>query len=349
MDKKKLAVIVPTANREDTIDSWLFNCVHDAQKYSVDLIVYDSSSDDNTRQVTQKYTDDGFDVVKYIRYDGIFDGFSLDHKVIAAYKDFADFYEYIWLIRDGLIPLIGSFYNKLNDYMSKKVQCIIVDALYRNYYQTIEKEYVRVEDAQRLLADQAHRLQTLGMLILSSRIALELIENVPLNDDVYSLWQMAAPLHYFVKKQFKIVYYVGYTFTYNRKIPKKHFWQSGHKMFEQWGYRWCNVIDKLPSQYDKVKDEVYKIYTVDFHPFTLKTVVSLRVYENMNYKTVKKYSKYLEKVTDTPIWLFYLLALTPKWYWGNRLKNTDGFLSRTMCWMYLSIVQKIPDEGNDIF
>lgn len=344
-DYKKLAIVVPTANRETTIEQWLFELCDDAKRYDVDLIVYDSSSNDKTECVVSNYVLDGYENIKYVRYDGEFDGFSLDHKLINAYQQFSAYYEYIWLIRDGHIPCLKDFYDQLNTFMEQRYECIIVDAEYRNFYQSKKVIYSEKKDCIRLLVDQIWRMQTLGMLIFSSKFALRLIDQVPLTEDVYSLWQMAAPFHLFAKNPYKIVFYVGRTFTHNIKVFGGHFWQSGEKHFMQWAYRWCHVIDRLPMEYDRAKSEVYKMYTCDFHAFIPKTILELRVYGTMNIKMIKKYKKYLIKVTDTPVWFFFVVSIIPKCMWKRVLNHSEGLFCKILCWIYLCLMGIEADEG----
>ncbi len=344
--KKKLSIIVPTANREAAIDNWLKETSKDANMYGIDLIIYDGSSNDKTKDVVQKYKSQGNKNVIYSKYDGFFDGFSLDHKIIAAYEEYAADYEYIWIIRDGLIPCIDSFYNRLNDYMSEGYPCIIVDADFRNFYANKEVFYGDIrKDYEKFLTEQAHRLQTLGMLIFSSEFALDLIKHVPLDDKVYSLWQMAAPFHFYVRKSFKVVFYVGRTFVGNREGHKGHFWQSGEKLFKQWGERWCNVIDNLPSEYDNAKNKVIKLYTYDFHPFSPIIIAELRAYSNFNYRIVCKYEECIKRVSNTPIKFIKFVSLTPKWFWKLILKYDESLFAVLLWNIYLYKVREYPVEG----
>lgn len=346
--KKKLSIIVPTANRETAIDNWLRETANAAKVYDVDLIIYDSSSDDKTEVIVQKYKAESNNVI-YSRYGGLFDGFSLDHKLIAAYEEYAADYEYIWIIRDGLIPCIDSFYGQLSIYMNKGYPCIIIDADFRNFYVNKEVYYndVRME-CEKFLEEQAHRLQTLGMLIFSSEFAMDLIKEVPLDDKVYSLWQMAAPFHYGITKSFKAVFYVGRTFVGNRNGNKGHFWQSGEKVFEQWGNRWCRVIDNLPGEYDKAKDKVIKLYTCDFHPFSPKIIAELRAYSSFNYKMLRKYEKSIKRVSNTPIKFLKCISLSPRWILKFILEHEESLFTVFFWSVYLYETKEYPVEGKMI-
>lgn len=344
--KKKLAILVPTADRETTIKNWLYETVEDAKEYDIDLIIYDSSNSDITKNISEEYIKKGYSNVRYCKYLGVFDGVSLDHKLISAYERFAEEYEYIWIIRDGLIPKINTFYAKLMEYIGLKYPCIIIDALYRNYF--IEKETIYKgceKNCPKLLEEQAHRLQTLGMLIFSSDFAGKLINEVPLNENVYSLWQMAAPLYYYDSHNIDIVFYVGDTFTFNTQYYKGHFWQGGEKIFQQWGVRWCRVIANLPDSYNEAKNKVLKIYTVDFHPFAPEVIMDLRAYGELNKQIVHKYRKYILKTSDTPMWFINFVANTPKIFWKKALNNKKRLFYKLLCCIYMIMIEKIPVEG----
>lgn len=343
---KKLVIVVPTANRHCAIDYWLQESAPEAKELGVDLVVYDSSDDAYTKEVTEKYISNGYKNVIYHRYQGYFDGVSLDHKLISIYEDYASYYEYIWIIRDGLIPRISSFYNRLMKYISEKYQCIIVDALYRNGYVSKEVIYNSTKaEYKKLLEEQVFRMQTLGMLIFSSDFAINLINEVPVDEKVYSLWQMAAPLHYFANHDMKIVFCIEDAFTYNPNCFKGHFWQAGEKLYQQWGVRWCKVIDSLPLDYQPVCEKVYKIYTCDFHPFKPTTVAELRVNGSLNFQMIKKYKTVLKKVTDTPIWFFYFASCTPKSMWKYILTKEDSLVSIVVWGVYMMINNIEPEEG----
>lgn len=311
--KSELAVIVLTANRFWTMCWWLKSAVLHCSQNNVDLIVYDSSSDDSTRRVTERTIEDGYTNVIYKRYGGVYDGFSLDHKVLEAYKEFGKDYKYLWLIRDGLVPTTDYCFERLKEQMDAGVRCIIVDAAFRNNNQKFTKTYLGKEDAESLLSEQIARLQTLGTLIVSSDYASELIKNVPLNEDTYSLWQMAAPFHMFSQKPEKIVFLTDEVFIYNLKGSKTHFWSKGTNYLKQWCTRWIAVIDGMPCEYDNVKSKNYQVYTCDFHPFTAQQIIKLRAENVTNLRVISDFKKDLVRVTKTSIFFIYLVQLiSPK-------------------------------------
>lgn len=307
-----IATIIPTCNRPLAI-RYLLNCIAlSYRRYAADIIIYDSSDNEDTKKIVDKFRKNGYYNIFYKEYTGIFDGFSLDHKVIQAYKDFGLKYDYLWLCRDGLVPLIDDIYDKIVYYKQKNIGCIIVDTLSRTDGLEIERYYNTIEDCSDFLKEQADRLQTLGMLILSQKYSQMLIKEIPLSDATYSLWQMAAPFHAFINKPQKVVFTTKNVFAFNLNASKTHFWSKADKCLKQWAERWVSVIEAMPKEYDDVKKDCMMIYTVDFHPFAADIVWKMRSHGGLNYSLVVKYKDYLTKVTKTPLWYFYAVSIMPK-------------------------------------
>jgi hypothetical protein len=110
--KISLCIIILTANRHLDIDAWLSIVGERIESCGVDLVIYDSSSDNATEMVVQQYVNNGMygGGVSYKRYTGIFDGISLDHKFLAALDEYSSLYDYVWPVRDGMLLEIDTFY-----------------------------------------------------------------------------------------------------------------------------------------------------------------------------------------------------------------------------------------------
>lgn len=319
-----LAVIIPTYNRPKAIRQILTYAAVLYRRMGIDIIIYDSSNNEDTRKITEEMYNNGYYNVIYKKYTGLYDGFSLDHKIISAYQEFSDSYEYIWICRDGLIPIVDEIVEKIRYYAHKHVQCFIIDTKSRTENVEIEKEYASQEDCVALLAEQATRLQTLGMLIVSSDFAQRLIDEVPLDEKTYSLWQMAAPFHLFVKEPYRIIFFTKNVFAFNNGASEGHSWSKAEKALEQWAYRWNKVISNMPSEYDEAKEQCRMVYTVDFHPFTFNNIMEMRGWEGLTLKLVKKYKTYLVQATNTPLWCFYVISCLPPII----ARGCNGFIKR---------------------
>lgn len=69
----------------------------------------------------------------------------------------------------------------------------------------------------------------------------------------------------------------------------------------------------MPDAYNNAKDKVMMVYTVDFHPFSARTILEMRCHGGLTAKMLRKYEKYLPRVTMTPLWYFRFVAMIPKW------------------------------------
>lgn len=340
--KLNVGIVIPTCNRPEAIRFLLGYSAPLNRRLGVDIIVYDSSDNEKTRNIVNEFRENGYYNVSYQRYGGLFDGFSLDHKIMQIYTDYADCYDYIWVCRDGLVPVIDEIIEKLRYYKESNVGCIIVDAKSRNEGIEKEKCYEKIEDCGLFLREQAHRLQTLGMLIFSGEFAKQLVKTEPINDDNYSLWQMAAPFHSFAKVPFKVVFFSRNVFATNEKAVDTHFWGKAEKTIRQWGERWYHIIMSMPDVYNEVKEECLMVYTVDFHPFSARLVMELRAYGGLNAIIVCKNSSILKQVTKTPMWYFYTISLCPKWLLKIILHYNDNHKG-----VFSSIRKKLIPNIND--
>lgn len=304
-----LVIVVPTCNRSASIDSMLFSCIEDLWYFGIDIVIYDSSDDRKTEAVVNNFILDGYDNVSYKRYDGELDGVSLDNKVISALRENLS-HDYVWMLRDGLVPHVGAVYEDLKRIAKKQPNIVIVDASFRNDGIRGTKEY---DDCAEVFSDNSSRLAVLGTLILSSKAAEIMISRYPVNDTNYSLWLAVTPLHYLAESEDTAVQYIGDVFGYNSQGTLDSFWNKSGKAFEQWGRNWYNAISALPAVYDEYKPAALKVDMYDFHPFYLNSLLRMRSNGGLNMKLVRKYSDIIPHVCDTPMWKFKLAARMPKW------------------------------------
>lgn len=334
-----LAVIIPTCNRSAAIDNLLFQSAYQLRKYGVDVIIYDSSDDDKTENVVRNFQLDGCWNVFYHRYQNYLADTSLEVKVMDAYREYADQYRYLWVCGESIVLTPDTCVEKIRSYIQQKFDCIIVDAKFRNGDEKSEKIYA-VGDALALFKEQGKRITMLGTLIFSSDLIQRILDKIPLDERTCSLWQMAAPLHYYEEHPFSLVAYVGDVFIYNAQAAMNSFGNMPGKEMEQWTLRWYTVVNKLPACYDKAKDDVLKIELFDFHPFYLNSLMKMRGDGELSIPIVKKYKCYLPCVSDTALWKYYAIALMPKWVARFLSEHQKGRIFRSLRQIYLLASKK---------
>ena len=303
-----MVIVIPTCNRCTSIDYLLFKSVKELWFWGIDVVVYDSSSDDRTEAVVKNFILDGYDNIIYKRYRGAFDGFSIDQKVIDALREHLD-YDYIWVMRDGLVPILKSVYDKFLKIFKDRPEIVVVDSSCRNNGDHYIKKY---SDCPLFFLENMARATVMGCLILSSNTAHYAIDHYAIDQSNYSLWLATVPFYYCAEKQTAPILYIDDVFEYNIASSKNLFWNKSGRAFEQWGYRWDTIITALPSVYDEYKPLVEKIEMYDFHPFSMESLLRMRGNGGLTLRLIRKYQDKIPKVCNTPIWKFMLAAVMPK-------------------------------------
>lgn len=335
-----MAIIIPTCNRPKVIDNLLFQSAYQLRKYGIDIIIYDSSDDNKTETIVRNFQLEKCWNVFYHRYQGDFDGFSLDQKVMDAYKNYVDKYRYLWICRDGLIITPDTCVEKIMAYMKENVECIIVDAKFRNNNKESEAIYSQPDHCVDILREEGVRTTILGTFIFSSNLMKKILSTIPLDEKTYGLWLPAAPLHYYAIHPFLVARYIGDIFFYNEKGTPNSFWNKGGNAMEQWIYRWYMVVMGLPDCYNAAKESVLKIEMFDFHPFYLSSLMRMRGNGGLSIKTVQKYKRYIPFVSNTELWKFYAVSVMPKWFARFLVAHQGGRIFRSLRKVYLLICKK---------
>lgn len=338
--KKKLAVIIPTANRHQTIDNWLYVALRKLKKHNIDVIVYDSSANDKTENVVKNYQIEGFHNVIYQRYRGIYDGFSLDHKVMEAFRTFSDQYEYLWVCRDGLIIDGDVVAETIYPEIKQQKDFIVVNALWRCEKNLGYREYT---DAAELFKDQCIQMTVLGATIVKSKTIKKILSAIPLEQGRnYSLWQPIAYFEYIAYNSFSATSVEADIWNYNTSSAPKSHWKS--QSVRQWCEEWYQVISNLPQCYDAYKQSVLKIHMLDFHPFYTRELLKVRSSGGLSIEITAKNKHILPAVCDTPIWVFYAVSILPKNLAKYLVEHAGGRIENIVRAIYFIICGKVPGE-----
>lgn len=304
-------MILLTANRYGSIDSWLYISAKEFYHSGVDIIVYDSSDDDRTEAVVRNYQIDGLDNVKYVRWTGEWDGFSLDNKFMDACHEFAGEYDYLWLCRDGLIVLPSALPVVLKRLSACDLDMLVVNDEFRDFRNLGNRFY---DNPVELFRDQCVHMATLGVVIIKNSTIEAIMREIPLEKGKnYSLYQPVAFFQYFADKHILADSVVHKNiFSYNPQSAAKSFWSK--KTFLQWCGIWHELITNLPAVYDKYKKEALVVEMYDFKPFKVENLIKLKESGAITYKMVREYRDRIPLVCDTNIEVFYAIALLPKFF-----------------------------------
>lgn len=303
---KTLGIIIVTSGRPKSVEGNLRVIAKACYNYGIDVIVYDSSSDDETKKVTEEFAQK-YDNIIYDKWEGVYDGVSIDNKVLDAYRKYSSKYKYIWQTRDGVAIAIDYVLPNIEPLINKGQDIIIVDQDFKDFKHYGSKDY---DDCALLFKEQCSHLQTLGTFIVKNEFILDVMDKVKLDDKTYGLYCPIAFYYYWAKNKLKASSWVGSLWQPMSGVtPTSSFWTR--KILYQWGERWFLLIDNLPSIYDKYKEEVLLIETYDFKPFTLKYLIKAKEYGGLTVSLINKYKEYIKHVSRTPLWKFYVVAILP--------------------------------------
>lgn len=307
MNAKTLCFVIITANRSESVEGNLAVVAKAFFKCGIDVYIYDSSDSEDTKYVVDWYSRK-FDNVKYIRWNGKFDGKSIDQKVIDAYKYFSSKYEYVWLSREGTPINIGEGYKKIFDRIKNKFDIIVLNAPWRDIYFTGEKNYCSCTE---FFKEQCHQMTILGVTILRSIFLKKVLSENPLNKEKnYGIWQPISFFYTISHTAFKASCIEFNLFLPNNKAHIGSFWHK--KILWQWGERWYKVISYLPDCYNSYKENILHFRLIDCVPFSLESICKCKVLGGLTLLQILRNKKYLKFTCNTHFSLFFIISLLPK-------------------------------------
>lgn len=305
MNKKPLAIIIPTYNRLDCVQYYLETKLSAFRECGIDVIIYDSSDKDDIRQCVQRLCDAGVENLIYRRYDGRLNKKAIDEKVFAACSEFCLEYEYIWLSSDGTVFHIERLWPSICRAMKENVDMIVLN--HQNADNALERRY---ENGRELLHDCGWILTMLGAGIVSGEVVREAVKHVPISGrDNFLLWHPLAYFYVFAERPIQALW-LGIQNTYEENPYRTDaFWKVNGDALWQWGEVWVQAIESLPACYNEVKEPVLKSWDKYARLFSVKGLMGLRAQGQITFSDVVKYKRYIPKITDTNVGWFYLITL----------------------------------------
>ena len=309
---KTLGIVIITADKPGVIYYFLKRIADMTFEKNTDVIIYDGSINDDTKNVVKAFSSNEYCNIKYDYYREKQKD-SIDKKVISAYEKYCNKYKYLWVTRDSLSINLDKVMSGINYYIQASYDLIVVDDKRRDYKNHGSKIYT---DCRQLFYEQCHQMTVLGASIIRCDIIKNIIQEVPLdNEKNYGIWQPIAFFEYFATHRFVAASWVGELWELMPSIlPKSRkgssFWHEN--TLWQWGERWYKAITMLPDIYNEYKSLILKFELADCKPFSLDFLANVRRLGGLDISKVNKYKKYLKYVCNTPLWQFYLLSLIPK-------------------------------------
>lgn len=305
--KKELCIVIPTMNRPNCMEELLKAAIPIVKETGVYVYVYDTSSNDNTKQLVEKYNQEAGGHFLYYKYENYPDR-TTDLKVIKAFRELEDEYKYVWLSGDGCILKINEMLELIREYLTQEY-----DVIHFTGEDELEKPAVEVYDRPvELFANHGSFMTYYSATILSG----EFIKQVP--------WEELGKEY----RNSGFLYWKGIfeglaNGTHKMAVVhRRHLivnpYKNGNssygpgKFLRFWVRDWPKVVDSLPSCYDAYKEKVSISLGKRQRFYEMDNLIRLRRTGNLNKKLFEEYKDEFARATNVSLKKIYFAATMPQ-------------------------------------
>ncbi len=307
--KKDLAICIPTYNRAEQVKDYLEKTEAILNELSIDVYFYDSSDNDDTKEVLEYYQKRNL-FLFYVRVDS---SIPSNIKIMNIWGDenLMKNYRYIWIMGDSL-RWTDSVYRRVVAQLNNKYQAIIPDPYDFNNIGTCV-----MNDKQEVLDNCCVSLTLYGCSILSTDYFIggtnwEKIKKKYCDKNHLGFSQVG----YFFERLNEIedlrVLILCCFFdagALNSKIRKDNHWTKT-SFYNTFLVQWKNTVKDLPSSY-KHKNEAIKMYDNNIHFISLPRLEQMRVDNTYGLGAFFKYFFKWRSCTDFSLWTLFQAAVIP--------------------------------------
>lgn len=320
---KDLCVIVPTYNREDSIEYYLQTQLKNFCDNGIDVWIYDSSDGQETNRCVEKYQQKGFSNLFY-KYCSAEDNIYGSWKTFYALLECATTYKYIWLSGDTTIIQINNIIKQLKDCLKEEYDIIHI-------YQSKDV------DKSQAYSDccEIFRLFWWSMthwcsVIFSSKCISGMEEIMKKNLEINNGFFIVTSVFEYMASREIHFYYIKDSLYIVSPYRLKSTAHLKKDILRSWAKVQSESIDSLPDIYDKYKNVTKKSTDRNIRLFSFFGVVILRADGNITISQIKEYGKYIKTVTETPLSWFYIWSLVPRKmaqivirivWWANKIEQ----------------------------
>lgn len=244
-----VAMCIPTYNRANVVEDTLSRGIENYQKFGIDVYYYDSSEDDSTKLVVQKYIDKGYSNIYYIKVP---EGES-KHAMFYSGMGLNKRYEYIWPVKDR-VWFEEPTLKEIETAMNEKMDAIFLGVLWCFSNPNIGTKVY--EDPRDFYLDWGYLVTSLDVNIFRYSSMVDGLTYEELKDYNISYQHFQLMYHQLAKGNKRVKALVGNEIiAYNSQLVTSG-WKKN--VFETWINRWIDVNEKLPEIYDEYKEIVIK-------------------------------------------------------------------------------------------
>lgn len=289
----KLALLIPTKNRPESIDYYLKEKAKELLERDIDIVIYDSSTDDKTYDVVSTYCDKGN--VVYTRYTDKQDDLYGAYKSRVALTETARKYDYVWVCGDQAIINIEYCYDDIKKVMDSNFDLIHI------YTNKLGIESFEATDIVYFFSKFFWSMTHWCAYILSKdlidrmdKYMLDYYEKGGINLFCYGIFSALA-------EQKNTVYYINrevYTKSPFRKLSLS---VTSKDIMNGWINMLYSVFTSLPEFYNEGKKEALRGCANNIGFISYMGAISMRYTDNINRDLYKKYYTQIKYVSSVPM------------------------------------------------
>lgn len=299
-----LSIAIPTYNRADLLDFLLKSHIKTCEKYSIQIVISDNFSTDNTQEVINKWKKKS-ELIKSSRSKSTI---LPDQNVELAFN--LSRTKYTWLLGDSYFlseDLIDCVFKKIKK--NQKADLFVVN-LENILSVPKSKSYT---DHNLLLVDLGGSMTCLSCLIFHKNI-IEYGAFERYRGTYYG--HLGVVLEYLGQKREKKIIWIQEKSVQSLRHPtiKKKNWSYGHAVIEIGFRNWTNFVFSLPHAYLlKNKVACLKSFGRLSNLATLRGFLLMRLRGQLTNESYKEYKSEINLISDVPSALIRLISIFPKW------------------------------------
>lgn len=303
MHKKKLTICIPTYNRPKDIKVFLDTEMKFLDKYNVNVSIFDSSTDDRTKELVERINKENVSYLDYYRVDS---SISANEKVFMIYQKMYVDYDYVWITHDHTIFNEESF-AYIMDKLEEKADFYFIKTQCGNFGSFV------TSDKCEFLYDSAWLLGKIGAAVIRSDSFLAGVDWDKLNKK-YLTPQCLNFSHigFYFERASEMPDFKAMTLEF----PRDYFYDI--RRFEKLSWDdeairictqgWGKVIKSLPHMYTN-KSKVYT--TIDRYFLTKYKLIEYKKRKLFSIGTFLKYSFWIGRVFPELWWNAFIIAVLP--------------------------------------
>lgn len=336
----------------------------------MDVIVYDSSDNDDTKKVVSKLIQDGFENLSYIHTKS---EECLDYKLLHIFQHDGNLkkYSYIWLMNDSM-TIFPTALNHIAAYMEEDYDMIRLPSA--GFGEATDSVYT---DANDWFLYASRNMAHMATTIMNSRLLCGKINWDKLREKYIGTNDITDVNHGFF---FTVGFYleriatlekfrgllIGNGMRWWRESHLKQgksYWQK--YIFETWARSYCETIFALPECYQEKEKVIAYSDNIHCGRFGEQSLISYRIQGDFSLEHLVRYKKYWPLITNVSLERIRKIAATPieelqkKYgvhygeltYWQDNLSSIEKELGNNAVVVYgaglygNNVVRKLLDDG----